>query len=599
MNKQRHLYISILSILASVCLWAPFTHAQTVWTQVDTDIWNRDGSSYLSGKFANPIATNANGETVNYGFGTDEGVGNLTDKNTDNKMCISGAFATPAVDIINNGNVISLTFTPSAGWERRYGLTNYAIVTGNDDPNRDPDSWTLSGYNPVTQNWDVISTVTNANLPDAGADPNSWIARSKMFNFSINASGGYSQYKFDFTADKGSNQVFQMSEVSLWTQKPLDTTPVFDQNSFGKYAQAKAIRSEVKKDGQVLTSGFRFGNNEGLDKLTDKNTGTKMCYVRTLPDDYADDKDFFIAADSMTIDFAMQNKIDTTINAETITLPNQITKSTQLGAYSITTANDGAARDPQDWTLYGSNTNNGQDWTVIDVMNDANLTNDRHKMCTIPTLAGTDSYKFYRMEITDNKGGDQCIQLSEMSFWETGDITCAKLPSAKAITATLPSNLNRVESFEAADKLQDGTTNKFLAYLNSPLTADDPISIVMEMEDSVAVWAYTFTTANDKEGRDPSSWLFSGSHDGETWELLDEVYGMGMDSARHQTYSFGVDNEIPYEFYKFDFLAASGENALQLAEITFYGDPSAVPEPATWAMLIIGASVLVLGRRKR
>ncbi|MDO4628330.1 MAG: PEP-CTERM sorting domain-containing protein [Planctomycetia bacterium] len=575
-------------------------HAQTAWTQVDPPSFaDGEGTKYLSGKFANPIVTDKNGATVAWQLGNNtEGVDKLTDKNAGTKMCITGQKSDPKVDIINNGNTFSLTFTPNTGWESRYGLTNYAIVTGNDDPNRDPQSWTLSGYNLVTQEWEVISTVADANLPDTGSDKNAWTARNKMFDFSVNASSGYTQYKLDFTADKGQNQIFQMSEVSLWTETPLDTTPVFDQNQFGTYTSMTAVGYQLKKDGEAVTSGYRFGTNEGIDKLTDKNTGTKMCYVQS------GGADFFSTADALVIDFShtIETKLTSIANstASTITLPDQITKSTQLGAYSITTANDSPGRNPQDWKLYGSNTNNGQDWTVIDVMDDANISTDFYKMCTIPTLAGTDSYNFYRMEITDNKNGDQCLQFSEISFWETGNVTCAKLPSAKEITLIKPSNFNTMKDTENETFLQDGTTNKLCVTLNSPLTADDPLSIVMEMEDALAVWSYAFTTANDRPERDPSSWQLYGSHDGETWELLDEIYGLDMPDTRYQTYTFGVDNETPYEFYKFDFLAtASSVNLFQLSEITFYGDPNAVPEPATWAMLIIGASVLVLGRRKR
>jgi len=98
--------------------------------------------------------------------------------------------------------------------ERAYAVTSYAITSGNDGPERDPDDWTLQGSNDGVT-WDILDTRTGA----AG----SWTARNQTVAFEIDNTTAYQMYKLDVTKirDPGAN-IIQISEVELFADEPLD-----------------------------------------------------------------------------------------------------------------------------------------------------------------------------------------------------------------------------------------------------------------------------------------------------------------------------------------------------------------------------------------
>lgn len=80
-----------------------------------------------------------------------------------------------------------------------------------------------------------------------------------------------------------------------------------------------------------------------------------------------------------------------------------------VGAYTFTSANDAAARDPKDWTLQGSN--DGTTWTVIDTKVDetfaARFQTKRYEIAGTPQAFTT-----YRVYVTAN-GGTSLFQMAE------------------------------------------------------------------------------------------------------------------------------------------------------------------------------------------
>lgn len=100
--------------------------------------------------------------------------------------------------------------------ERAYAVTSYAITSGNDAPERDPDNWTLQGSNDGVT-WEVVDTQTGA----AG----SWTARNQTVAFEIDNTTAYKMYKLDITKirDPGAN-IIQISELELFADTPMDDT---------------------------------------------------------------------------------------------------------------------------------------------------------------------------------------------------------------------------------------------------------------------------------------------------------------------------------------------------------------------------------------
>jgi len=101
--------------------------------------------------------------------------------------------------------------------ERAYVVTSYAITSGNDAPDRDPDDWTLQGSNDGV-NWDILDTQTGQ---AAG-----WTARNETRTFDLSSNTtAYKMYKLDVTKirNPGAN-IIQISEVELFADEALDDT---------------------------------------------------------------------------------------------------------------------------------------------------------------------------------------------------------------------------------------------------------------------------------------------------------------------------------------------------------------------------------------
>jgi len=94
-----------------------------------------------------------------------------------------------------------------------------------------------------------------------------------------------------------------------------------------------------------------------------------------------------------------------------------------------------------------------------------------------------------------------------------------------------------------------------------------------------AVNAYTITSANDADNRDPYSWTLSGSNDGVNFAVVDARNAQDF-LSRFETRLYEFNNSTAYEYYKFDFKTKFGvtglesdrpsANALQMAEIELF-----------------------------
>ncbi|MFI5735927.1 GH92 family glycosyl hydrolase [Kribbella sp. NPDC051587] len=76
--------------------------------------------------------------------------------------------------------------------------------------------------------------------------------------------------------------------------------------------------------------------------------------------------------------------------------------------YALTSANDADGRDPQNWTVQGSN--NGTDWTVLDTQTGQSFEN--RFQTKEYSFANETAYKFFKFDVTLNHGED-IVQLAD------------------------------------------------------------------------------------------------------------------------------------------------------------------------------------------
>lgn len=127
-------------------------------------------------------------------------------------------------------------------------------------------------------------------------------------------------------------------------------------------------------------AGSQGNTNETYDKACDGDPNTKFCLT-------------------------LNGSAQVTIEAS---------QAVYLKGYTITTANDNsgnAGRNPKNWTVAGSNTQNGTYTTIATVTNDAVLQDLNYAHYTFTCNSNT-AYKFYRFTITATKGAN-VMQFSE------------------------------------------------------------------------------------------------------------------------------------------------------------------------------------------
>lgn len=84
--------------------------------------------------------------------------------------------------------------------------------------------------------------------------------------------------------------------------------------------------------------------------------------------------------------------------------------------------------------------------------------------------------------------------------------------------------------------------------------------------------AYTLTSGNDAETRDPKNWEIQGSDDGEKWITLDtqkdQLFG-----ARNLSVTYTFSNNSKYLYYRYLITSTNGSGNFQMSELRFLEIP--------------------------
>ncbi len=176
----------------------------------------------------------------------------------------------------------------------------------------------------------------------------------------------------------------------------------------------------------------------------------------------------------------------------------------------------------------------------------------------------------------ENPGGDynsmgSYQMLGELLLSQDADGNAAE-PVTAAVGVSVPSGHKAYYPHEEAEFAADGKSDtKWCVEHNGK-----PVSwqVAMPANAPAANW-YAMTSCPDIPSRDPKTWEFSGSPDGQNWTTLDKREDQVPFAKRGDTMKFAFANATPFRFYRLTVLKNQGAPHFQIAEISVPGMPSA------------------------
>lgn len=296
---------------------------------------------------------------------------------------------------------------------------------------------------------------------------------------------------------------------------------------------AAAVQSAQAEVTYTCTAGKNFGDREGIDKMFDGDTSTKLCKAPGA-DCYA-----LVAA----------------------------SEAVYVRGYETTTANDnkGNDRSPHKWGLYGTNDEavasdaNSAGWVTLSEQDNDLIPKENYytqRFYCDKNTVGT-AYKYFKVvfNTAGEKGEGNLVQLSEF----------------KILGETEP-----IVTYDWVGELSAPNSNKAVDWsLTSKWEGGDALvgkSLVIKTSDDKAytVNKYSLTTHDDNSWNDraPKTWIVEGSNDGTEWETIDEVTeGNPIANERAKTFDFEPSNkELACKYIKLTINSIKGNGHQQLGE---------------------------------
>lgn len=340
--------------------------------------------------------------------------------------------------------------------------------------------------------------------------------RNNTQYYSINNDGGYQYFRLHITANNASTMT-QMAEWQLFG------------NLYYDY-----LYNDITMNGGELTSSDNQ-SQEQLRFLTD-NDGNTICVQK---------------ASALPVWVQYKSEIPAKI----------------LG-YSVV-AGYNSDKNPRNWVLQGSN--DGQTWT--DIHTRSNITfSQRGERKTYPVSPAV-KYSYFRLNVTklSNTSSNELI---------TGEL---ELHGTALASADVISNKGVIVSAEFADRsasegvsmLIDKSENS--KYCNAFYGS---AWVGYQLPVPVKINAYSITSANDEEKRDPRSWTLDASVDGVNWDRIDARNDQKF-LYRGATQFYACNkNRKEYTYFKLDIIENNSANLLvQLAEWQLLNIEGAGGEP--------------------
>lgn len=306
--------------------------------------------------------------------------------------------------------------------------------------------------------------------------------------------------------------VVQFNEQSLWggvndydnalagrPDHAFDTSPT----GFGSYRDFGTVNVGFTRRATVSSPGgpYQTSSSERVDRTHDGNSRTKWCVI-SPPDE--------------------------------VHWQVELPEAAAISSYSFTSANDVPARDPQQWTVRGSQ--DGTTWTSLDTRTGAPF--ESRYLTKSYAFTNETAYRHYRITFT-TKPTDSHFQVAEIGLGGIdligGDAVYVSSPSGHA----------------------DGLLGSADADPGTVWQVDDAGSGAawqVEFTARRAITGYTLTTGPDRPELDPRSWVLSGSDDALTWTDLDSKTDQTL-GERSTTSTFGFANTRSFSYYRLVFTA--------------------------------------------
>lgn len=169
----------------------------------------------------------------------------------------------------------------------------------------------------------------------------------------------------------------------------------------------------------------------------------------------------------------------------------------------------------------------------------------------------------YMIPVTLVSAGKYQIDSSLQTTWFRIEDIIRKETDITGKGALTVSNENTSNANENSAKLVDGNIDtKYLTFDYTP-----NLWMQLKFAEPVIIGAYTFTSANDAQDRDPKSWKVMGSNDATNWETL-ETQNNVVFPGRKMTRRFEFENNKAFTYYRINVFErfGAGNGLFQMAE---------------------------------
>lgn len=297
---------------------------------------------------------------------------------------------------------------------------------------------------------------------------------------------------------------------------------------FGSYRNFGNVVVSFNEQPAVTSPGgpYKVWGAEGVEASVDKNTGTKWC-IDGPP--------------------------------EKVTWQIKLPSAVVVSKYTLTSANDVPARDPQNWTFSGSQ--NGESWTALDTQSLPAPFEERRQAKEFTSTNQT-PYAYYKFDFTPKPG---------VSHFQVSEISLAGVSMGGQSALYLSSPTGQSDG--------DGTGADIMRTVDgSPTTAwvaANPGSGVVWQGDlgkTVALTSYSLTSAAENAGEDPTQWVLEGSSNRRDWVVLDSRSPGAPFASRGATVSFPLPGTATFSSYRLTLRGAAGAAQLRIAEVRLQGN---------------------------
>ena len=394
-------------------------------------------------------------------------------------------------------------------------LTGYTLITANDNESegRLPSEWEFYASN------DASALNNELNNWDG------WTLIDNVGNDRSIQQKNYTAHYYAINAPSTGYKYFRLKFVSSWTQLS-EIVPAY---------------SPEYQPAYVAIDGVGGTGSEGYPSICDGNTSSKVCTNQGYG--YYQ---YYIFRRSEAV---------------------------AVSSYKFCTGNDADNRDPEDWELYGMNTNDTPDrndaaWEKIDEKTGQSLTTTRKEWQSFSVTSPTSiTYNTFLLKIKKVRDGGDTMQFQEFRLNNDNSGYTILDGTGKAITDS-----------EGIDKGFDGNVDTKVCTNNRV----DGISwFIIKTASDVAVSGYSFATGNDASDRDPQSWNLYGlkansdpTRTDAGWTLIDtknNVTNFPAERTAWVHYSVDSPTNSEYNYFKLEVTKLRSGNMVQFSEFELDG----------------------------